>query len=322
VDLSTADKLHRTSLKVRLEDRACVPMIDRLEPDVDRKLNEGEVMSWQVEVSDPDGDLEQAGVVVKGSTSFKLHLEANPAASGSHLTGTLYGAVSCQDLRTPLFLEARDRSGFVTRQQLEVNVFCPSLIKTQDGHQKFEADEDEELSIPLVADDAVRLAVVEGPGTIDDNGAYLWRAHCDDGRGPLRVMIRGEHDELYGDPLELEVLVKRCKARFHLEEKGTLIPTDEPLRLEAFTVRRLRIIPERSLPKELNIDVSLSPEGEELSITTLTGQPDIFDVRCRREGESRTLVVTAGPNENNEDTLLPTEPFELPIECVPRGTPQ
>jgi len=318
VDIATQDGQERGVVRVVVEDRVCAPEIRNLAPAFDGVMREGETLVWTFEIVDADGDLDESGIAIRGSGEMDLVMRRDADSLGARFIGTLSARLWCPDLRRPIAIEARDRRGYVTREQLDVRMRCLPLVKTAAGSTSFEVDEGELLEVELVADEGVRIVKREGVGSVVGS-RLVWRATCERGRGPHRVEIRGEHEESYGEPLALEVRLRRCQPRLALEERGKALDLQRPLLMEAYTVRRLRVVPSRARPQDLEFSLSLEPESMNLTVSPLTGQPDFWDLRCRQPGERKVLTLSAVPVEEMQQDYLSPQPLRLDVVCVGRG---
>src|SRR5690606_32948061 len=140
-----------------------------------------------------------------GLGNWVTELQQSPDALGSAIFGTLRGAVKCDDLRKAPILEVRDSRGHFTAQRLEIDMRCKPLVQTVDGVHTFEVDEGQRVDVPLLTGANVTLAKDETVIGEIRGDRFVWEANCSRGRGPFTVAITGRHDELYGDPLELQI---------------------------------------------------------------------------------------------------------------------
>ena len=315
VRLNTSDRKDHASVEVRLKDRFCRPRITKVAAaNPDDLPSEGEEALWVVEVSDPDGDLDPEEVTLLGADNFDLTM-TRAQGSATRLHGRVEGKVQCGEAGEGIVVQVRDQSGFTTTSPLEMIGQCAPSVATVDGKDRFEVQEGDLLKVPLRWTEDAMLSMEDGVGLLN-NGVFLWKASCEQGPGPHNIEIHAKKNGEFSEPLFLEVVIPRCRVRVYLEERGVALAGDKLYRLPTFSTRVLRVIPEMSRPRDLEISAHLEPPGVELSVKVADrGREDIFHLRCRKNSETRDLVITARPKARIAGRFLPSTPLRIPVRC-------
>lgn len=323
VELTTVDRSARSSVTIRVENAACAPRLVRVEPRFEEPVEEGAQITWQVEIHDPDGDLRTDGIMLKGpgSQNFKLSLTEDPDVLGTRLMGELTGKAFCGLGLGELRLEARDWTGASSSTPITARMQCNPVIRTASGEVRFEVDDGELLEIALLGMDQARVELDTPQGELGDGG-FRWEADCENGRGPHVVRLLAERDGAQGTPLELEVTVRRCRVEMGLAElrTGTSVGGGGMLLMERARSKRLRVDPGVARLQDLELNITLEPKSKELSVRTLSGRGDIFDLFCTTANRTGTIVVEAKPLPDAAQSYLEIEPLRVRVRCVEQGS--
>jgi hypothetical protein len=317
VELNTTDGKERAQVDVRVEDRLCRPLIQRLDladPSIDTYA-EGDPLSWLIEITDPDGDLLPQDVTLKAPPDFKLTLNKLKSSPSTKLHGTISGHALCGEAAQTLSIEVRDRSGLIVTRSLSAPTRCQPTLTTDGGQTLFEVTEGQRLTIPILGAPDDDLSMRGDIGKLSQ-GQFSWRASCERGPGPHILQFTARANGKASDPLQLEVLVKRCQINLLLEEEGTPIPTDAPYVRPVSGTRLLRIIPDIVRPQDLDLQVYIDPPGDQITLWNVKGSNDLFYLRCRDKPEARDLVITAKPNARLGERYRISSPLRIPVRCV------
>ncbi|MBQ9816798.1 MAG: hypothetical protein IJM59_04955 [Proteobacteria bacterium] len=306
------------ALWIMLKPRSCEPRIEALNLSSSKEELNSNIFKWRFKIVDPDGDLNARNIDVRGTSAYSINIDSQDSTMGNVYTGEVSVSTSCDNpVFTPtnskIALSVRDDDEHEIQKLLYPQLNCPSLVSTSDGRTVFDVDEGDFLSVPLIYDNDVKVAVNGHFGAVA-NHAFEWSASCLYGNGPHIIEISGESPTRYGRPLQLQINISHCQPRLELSIDDVALTPGAPVILPVNTTKRLRISGNKSLDEFTVIPSSMSNLPHLLLNVIEQGTDWVYELSCDKAGVSEDLRIQLVPKSGAD--LAHSEPVRIPVECV------